>query len=249
MRSLHSLFILFLATALVGCSNTQFAATSTTPATADAAVVTTTTTTTTTVTPTPTPTVAVATCNSASSPTADLNIVSVAQLSDYAAKGLYAPSNIKIAVSTQNIAGTIYPGTVQISYTDLGAFHAGTFTASAGVNPIIDTLDDNGIWTAAYNTWFGGGNYFSGYFQDGYGAVVLTVRSTDANGCSSGEVYYKNFAATYAAQSPYRACWFIKAGPYDCRSLNTMFKSAIEPSNGYALLGTFSGLPKAAAFK
>ena len=110
---------------------------------------------------------------------------------------------------------------------------------------------------AEYNRWFtlNGKYYFSAYFQDAYGAVVLVfdnyVNLGDAQGSGvvSGSVYYKNFAQSYVQQSPYRKCWYIYSGPYNCRANAVMDKSAIYPGDGFKKLGTFSGLSKAAVMK
>lgn len=231
---------------LGGCTNTSFHIDdSTSGTTGVVASATPTTTTSTTPTPTPTATPTVATC--ASTNAVSLSIVSVGTLSDYAEKYLYAPTTVNLVVNLANAGNNRYAGNVQISYYDQGAYHVGSFDAPTGTNVSIDSLDDNGVQTAEYNYWYGGGAYFTGFFQDSYGAIVLSVTGKDANNCLNGSVYYKNFTATAAPQSPYRKCWFIRSGPYDCRAENIVSKSSPVP-DGYTLLGTFSGLPLTQAF-
>jgi hypothetical protein len=251
MDQIKIVFITLLAVFLLSaCSNTSFSVDDTTTATT--AVTTTTTDTpiatatpTATVTPTPTPTTG--TCGT--SQVVPLSITSVSTLSNYAAKYLYAPTTVNLAVSLYNSGNNRYAGTVQISYYDQGVFHAGTFDAPSGTNVSIDTLQDNGTQVAAYNYWYNNGTYFTAFFQDSYGAIVLSVTGRDSNNCLNGAVYYKNFTATAAPQSPYRKCWFIRSGPYECRADNIVTKSSRDPGEGYTLLGPFSGLPLTAAFK
>src|SRR5437868_71929 len=114
---------------LSGCTNTSFSVDDTVAATTTTTTVTSDTpTVTATVTPTPTP--ITATCGTTQ--VVPLNIVSVSTLSDYAAKYLYAPTTVNLAVSLYNAGNNRYAGSVQISYYDQGAFHAGTFDAAAG---------------------------------------------------------------------------------------------------------------------
>lgn len=173
---------------------------------------------------------------------------------------LNAPTNFKVTVSLQSTGsnGDRYGGTVQISYIDTGYQYTGTFTAGTGQNVSLDGLKDNGTYEADFNRWFssGGSNKFSGFFQDSYGSIVLVIDSVvnqgDAQGGSvvSGSIYYKNFAQSYATQSPYRKCWFIYTGPYACRDSGVINKSSVYPTDGgYRKLGTFSGLNVSQAFQ
>lgn len=91
------------------------------------------------------------------------------------------------------------------------------------------------------------------------GAVVLVIDSMndlgDGQGPTSanGSVWFKNYFAQYPmGPLPYTSCWFITAGPYDCRAwpssngVNT--KAALNPNNGYVRLGRFTNLNLKAAF-
>ncbi|MDG0816237.1 hypothetical protein [Bdellovibrio svalbardensis] len=184
--------------------------------------------------------------------------VSLAEFNSYVASHpLNNPSNFKITVELQKTASSRYGGTVKLSYTDTGYQYAGTFTAGTGTNVSMSGLKDNGTEESQFNYWYasGGKAVFSGMFQDSQGAIVVVVDSMinqgDAQGGSvvSGSVYYKNFAQSYATQSPYRKCWFIYNGPYNCRDSAIINKSSLIPSDGgYRKLGTFTGLSKSQAF-
>lgn len=183
--------------------------------------------------------------------------VSMAEMNTYVGTHpLNNPTNIQITVATTNQGEARYGGYVKISYTDNGIRYNGVFESGTGKNPNYSSLKDNSKYQAHYNYWFmlNGQKVFTGMFQDKYGAIVLTidsvVNSGDGQGGSyvTGSVYYKNFAYSYATQSPYRKCWFIYEGPYDCRSSTVINKNGIVPA-GYTKLGTFSGLNVAQAFK
>jgi hypothetical protein len=122
-------------------------------------------------------------------------------------------------------------------------------SASAGANISIPSLYNNGEITSAYNYWYNSNSNFSGFFQNSVGALVLSVSSVDSNGCASGSLYYENFPYTGAVQSPYRECWFISAGPFDCQDGGIENKSSLVPTSGYTLLGSFTGLPVSLAFQ
>lgn len=117
----------------------------------------------------------------------------------------------------------------------------------------------------------GGSVGFHGFFEDtrvqrlayGYqqmgGAVILVIDSTvdlgDGAGPTSanGSIWFKNyFQNTSMGPIPLTHCWFISAGPYDCRSwksgdgVNT--KASMYPNNGYVKLGTFTNLEIKKAF-
>ncbi|MEN0057585.1 MAG: hypothetical protein AAGB31_02025 [Bdellovibrio sp.] len=183
--------------------------------------------------------------------------VSLAEFNSYVAlHALNAPTNFQLSVNLTNAGSNRYGGTVKISYYDNGMQFVGTFTAGTGTNVKISGLKDNSRLEAEYNHWYlvNGQYNFSGFFQDAYGAIVVVIDEYidqgDAQGTStaSGSVYYKNFAQSYATQSPYRSCWYIYNGPYDCRSSAVINKSSTVP-DGYTKLGTFSGLNVTTAFQ
>ncbi|MGZ3774424.1 MAG: hypothetical protein ACXVCY_11325 [Pseudobdellovibrionaceae bacterium] len=193
--------------------------------------------------------------------TVTFNPVSFAEFNSYVAMHpLNNPTNFKITVDLQKVGDSRYAGTVKISYVDNGYNYQGTFSAGTGTNQDLYDLKDAGLLEAEFNRWFLINNqyYFSAFFQDAYGAVVLVIDSIaasnqgDAQGGDlqlSGSVYYKNFAQSYAKQSPYRKCWYIYSGPYNCRASAVIDKSSPYPGDGYTKLGTFSGLSKSAVFK
>ncbi len=184
--------------------------------------------------------------------------VSFTEFSNYVAlHALNNPSNYKVTVNLASAGSNRFAGTVKISYSDAGNNYVATFTAGSGVNQKLYDLKDSGKMEAAYNYWYvlGGKTVFSGYFQDAYGAIVLVIDGStnqgdgQGGGNVSGSIYYKNFAQSYATQSPYRNCWYIYDGPYDCRSSAVTGKASLYPTdNGYRKLGTFTGLSKVAAF-
>lgn len=184
--------------------------------------------------------------------------VSFSEFNSYVATHpLNNPSNYKLTVDLQDAGGGRFGGSVKISYVDTGYQYEGRFEAGMGKNQDLYDLQDAGVYEAEYNRWFsyGGKTVFSGFFQDTYGAIVLIVDNVvnqgDGQGAGyvTGSVYYKNFAQSYAQQSPYRDCWFIRSGPYNCRAGAVINKSGLYPADGYRKLGTFSGLVKSAAFK
>jgi hypothetical protein len=185
--------------------------------------------------------------------------VSINELNNYVGtRPVNNPTNFKLKIQLAQVGSTgKYAGTVSLSYTDTGITYTGSFSAGSGKNSSYSGLKDNNTYEADYNRWFtsGGKTVFSGFFQDQWGGVVLVVDNVvsqgDAQGGTivTGSLYYKNFAQSYATQSPYRKCWFIYDGPYNCRSGSVINKSAVIPNDGYIKLGTFSGVSKAAAFQ
>lgn len=187
--------------------------------------------------------------------------VSLAEFNSYVAlHPLNAPTNINLTVDMFNAGNGRYAGDIKLSYTDNGLQYEGVFSAGEGQNQDIKGLRDNNVMEAEFNRWYivNGKYYFSAYFQDQYGALVLVfdeyINGGDAQGSGtvSGTVYYKNFAQSYATQSPYRKCWFIYNGVFNCRSnvvnnKNQAPTSANMLADGYRKLGTFSGLDRAAA--
>lgn len=184
--------------------------------------------------------------------------VSINEMNNYVGtRPMNNPQDFKLKVQLNDVGNGKYAGTVSLSYTDSGVRYTGTFTAGSGKNASYSGLKDNNTLEAEYNRFFtaGGKTVFNGFFQDQWGAVVLVVDNVisqgDAQGGTivTGSLYYKNFAQSYATQSPYRKCWFIYDGPYNCRSGSVINKSAAIPNDGYKKLGTFSGISRAAAFQ
>ncbi|WP_413557421.1 hypothetical protein [Bdellovibrio sp. HCB209] len=184
--------------------------------------------------------------------------VSINEMNNYVGtRPMNNPTDFKLKVQLSDVGSGKYAGTVTLSYTDSGVRYTGTFSAGTGKNASYSGLKDNNTLEAEYNRFFtsGGKTVFSGFFQDQWGGVVLVVDNVisqgDAQGGTivTGSLYYKNFAQSYATQSPYRKCWFIYDGPYNCRSGSVINKSAVIPNDGYKKLGTFSGISKTAAFQ
>jgi hypothetical protein len=192
--------------------------------------------------------------------TVDFVPVSKATMEEYVASHpLNNPSNFKLTVNLKNAGNLRYAGEVRLSYQDAtcpGGTCTGIFKAGEGVNSTYDGMFDNGTMKSEYNYWFvfNGKTVFNGFYQDPYGAVVLVVDNSvnqgDAQGTStlSGSLYFRNFSTQFSTQSPERHCWFIYNGPYDCRSYTVINKTNTVPSDGYKLLGTFSGLVTSQAF-
>lgn len=201
--------------------------------------------------------------SSSSSSTSGSNVVdfvptSFTEFSNYVASHpLNNPTNYKLTVDLQKLESGRYAGSVKISYVDTGYQYQGVFESGSGTNQKLSGLQDNNMLEYNYNYWFkyGSKTVFSAYFQDAQGAIVLIVDNVvnqgDAQGGGyvSGSVYYKNFAQSYAQQSPYRKCWYIRSGPYNCRASAVIDKNSLYPADGFKKLGTFSGLAKSAAFK
>lgn len=169
---------------------------------------------------------------------------------------LNAPTNFKLTVDLTNNGGRYY-GSVKLTYEDNGQIWGSAgLDSGSGTNAELPYSSSNGLQEYAYNVWFNsGGKYvFSGVFQDNIGAVVLVVddvvSQADAQGGSyvSGSVWYRNFAQVQAPQGPYRKCWYITTGPYDCRDDAFIYKNSIYPTTNYRKLGTFGGLLKTKAF-
>lgn len=173
---------------------------------------------------------------------------------------LNAPYNYRLTVDLQDIGSGRYAGSVKVGYYDNGQYFEGVFESGSGYNQVSYHNLDVGKSEAEFNQWFmyGGKRVFHGFFQDAYGAVMLVIDDGidlgDGGGLTmvSGSIWYKNFTTSYAYQSPEK-CWFIRIGPYDCRTfvgpgdvINTT--SALYPGNGYRKLGTFTGLDKPRAF-
>lgn len=197
--------------------------------------------------------------------TVDFTPVNIQTMNEYVATHpLNNPSNFKINVNVAQVQAGRFGGAVSISYTDNNLNYNGVFKSGLGVNQTFKGMYDNGELESKYNYWFNhaGKTVFSGFFEDQYGAIVITLEPLTQNPPSGndgepilnqgykGSVYFKNFTTTPAPHSPYRACWFTYYGPYDCRSEVVQTKCGIAPgaASGYKLLGTFTNLNVKAAF-
>lgn len=185
--------------------------------------------------------------------------VSMQTMNEYVATHpLNAPTNFKINLNLVQSGSGRYGGTVSIGYTDNGIQYNGEFKAGLGSNQSFKGMYDNGELEAKYNYWFKLDNklVFTAFFEDQYGAVTITLvpQTTTTTGGNDAEpnlsgpykgyVYFKNFTTTFAQHSPYRSCWFVYDGPYDCRSNVIQTKCGLYPGAeaGYKLLGTFNNI-------
>lgn len=180
------------------------------------------------------------------------------------------PTNIRLNINLAQAASGRYGGSISISYTDNGQNHSGTASAGMGRNTIIEGGYDNDRLQADYNYWFTFENklVFTGFFEDQYGALTITLTPEEPVGGGNdaeplsvkykGSIYFKNFKSTSGAfmikNNPYRHCWFIYngsyGGPFDCRSNVIQTKCGLEPGAeaGYTLLGTFTNVDIKQAF-
>jgi hypothetical protein len=188
-----------------------------------------------------------------------------------------SPEDLQISVKLEDVGSGKFAGVVQISYYDNGQYYTGKFYADDRV--VGDGLSHghDGKHYAEYNRWFtwGGDEVFHGFFEDQLGAIMLIVNESvdegDGSGFSkvNGEIWYRNFQTTTALHGVI-PCWFIEAGPYECRTFLTNEEtlsttSALYPNqslyytqdnvnvpkvvgSGWSKLGEFTGLDKEKAF-
>ena len=171
-----------------------------------------------------------------------------------------------------------YGGTVSISFEDNGYYYEDNFSSLVnenhwyGAGTVSSNKENN-----RYNIWFtkNGDDVWHGFFQDSYGAIIIVIDETDDEGDGqgpsvvSGSVYVMNFPNKYNSivfgASP-TSCWFVKAGPYDCRTWksgngvdttkdiypyleNSSAGSFSAPkSEGYRKVGEFRGMSFQDAF-
>lgn len=223
--------------------------------------------------------------------TAALTLDSNAALTAYVAKHpVNNPTDLRISVKLKEVAQNQYAGDVYISYHDNGQYYTGHFMTLDAQNPSGSTAQSGTLYPgyrhSYYNNWFnsGGKLAFHGFFEDSLGAIMLIVDDAidlgDGSGAVevSGSIWFKNHYNTQFRPN-YQGipCWFLTAGPYDCRTFLTsggafgagelVTNSALyptqsqwftsksinpyvpeEPARGWRRLGTFSGLNKAKAF-
>lgn len=161
------------------------------------------------------------------------------------------PSDYKInlTLAQADDGAYYYGGTIKIGYYDVGSWYQGVFTAGTGKNASCSGCKDNDAYESTPNTFYmtGGKKVFSGFFQDRYGAIVVTLEPSSGSGDGDsglyqGTVWFKNFDNALASQSTYRKCWWIYSGPYQCRAANVINKTSYTSIDGYTKLGTFTGI-------
>ena len=202
--------------------------------------------------------------------TSDFVPVSLQVMSNYTMvpgnlTALNNPTNIAVNINLSQVSGGRYGGAVTISYVDNGIQHSAVLNAGMGKNPVISGGYDNDRLQADYNYWFTFENQlvFTGFFEDQYGAITLTLTPDIASGGGNdaeplsvkykGSIYFKNFVSSLGMQvknNPYRSCWFIYTGVFDCRSNVIQTKCGLAPGAeaGYTLLGTFTNVDIKKAF-
>jgi len=182
--------------------------------------------------------------------------VSFAEMTSYVAlHPLNAPTNIRLNVNLVNDGSGRYYGHLKIAYRDNNQEFSSYMDARNQRNQKFDYMKDNNVHEAEYNRWFtiNGKSVFTGFFSDAYGGIVLVIEGSEnqgdgqGGGLLKGSIWYRNFAQTSAPQSPYRRCWFVYDGPYNCRSSAVINKNSLT-IDGYRKLGTFTGLSKTKAF-
>lgn len=172
------------------------------------------------------------------------------------------PTNIKVNINLAQADAGRYGGSVIITYTDNGVQHTGVLKAGMGRNATIAGGYDNNRLEADYNYWFTFENrlVFTGFFEDSFGAITLTLTPDTATGGGTdaeplsvkykGEISFRNFRTEKT--TPYRACWFIYTGlnGQDCRSNVIQTKCGLSPGvdAGYTVLGTFTNVDIKQAF-
>lgn len=172
------------------------------------------------------------------------------------------PTDIKININLSQADAGRYGGSVTISYMDNGVQRTGVLKAGLGRNPTIKGGYDNDRLEADYNYWFTFENQlvFTGFFEDTFGAITLTLTPDAVTGGGNdaeplsvkykGEVHFRNFKTEKS--TPFRSCWYIYTGleGHDCRSNVIQTKCGLTPGvdAGYTLLGTFTNVDIKQAF-
>lgn len=206
---------------------------------------------------------------------------------DWVFRNLYAftqpvnnPTDLRISIKVGNNGNGKYPGRVLISYKDNNQYRTGRFITQNQTIPRGVSHGHEGKNHAEYNGWFtyGTTQVFRGFYADQYGAVLLIIDGGTSQGDGGGivdlrgEIWVKKFGVTPATQGQI-PCWFIEAGPYECRTylkdretvaLPTNLNNLLypghsphwygtdwipnEPERGWRRLGRFEGLNRARAF-
>lgn len=208
---------------------------------------------------------------------AKLDIASSSAANDYAGGTLDAATLWRVNVDLQPLDnGTTFGGEVKIAF--INSAYSSTNAQPYVQTFTSGTRASENIYNRIVNV--GGHRYYKGFFEDAnydyvkwmdlyntgekhtYGAVILIVdlESLDDEGSVNGEIWYLNYnKAVCGTKDPYfcyekseSRCWFIKAGPYDCRDF--VISDVIRPDAmmypvRYHRLGTFQGLTKSKAFK
>lgn len=172
------------------------------------------------------------------------------------------PTNIKVNINLAQADAGRYGGSVIITYMDNGVQHTGVLKAGMGKNIEMQGGYDNGKLEAEYNYWFTFENrlVFTGFFEDSFGAITLTLTPDVVAGGGNdaeplnvkykGEISFRNFKVEKTLF--YRACWFNYTGlnGQDCRSNIIQTKCGLAPGvdAGYTVLGTFTNVDIKQAF-
>lgn len=213
--------------------------------------------------------------------TADITNVTYSSLSFYA-KNAYVNNftDLKVNLNLRKFdpaPGTnrvSYGGVVSIEFRNNGQLYRDSFTSLINENHFygsgtVRTNEENN----KYNVWItkNGKQAWHGFFQDALGSIIIVIDEAtdlgDGQGATSvsGSIWVMNFGNTYAPLSP-TSCWFVSAGPYDCRTWkdgkqvntdrdifpyleNSNGGTLYQPkSEGYRKLGDFYNLDLQKAF-
>lgn len=142
------------------------------------------------------------------------------------------PTEVKVNINLQKFAPAAgstrssYGGVVSISFKDSGILWEDKFTSLMNESHwygqgTVRTNEENN----KYNVWIqkNGESYWHGFFQDNFGAIIVVIDDSDDRGDGSGptkvsgSIWVMNFGRSYAYVSP-TSCWYVYAGPYDCRT-------------------------------
>ncbi|RME17968.1 MAG: hypothetical protein D6797_01355, partial [Bdellovibrio sp.] len=156
-----------------------------------------------------------------------LQITSISTFSDFTLRPLSNPQDVKIHIDLKKM-GQGYGGTVSIEFIDAGYHGSGSFTSLARQGGLVTNNEENN----KYNIWFtnpsNGRPAYHGFFQDNYGSIILVIDGVTDLGDGagpldtvSGSLWYDNFydnGEVVTGPVPPTSCWFVSAGPYDCRA-------------------------------
>jgi hypothetical protein len=147
-----------------------------------------------------------------------------------------------------------YGGVVTIAFKTTSGNFEDSFSSLVNPNGMVKTDAENN----KYNIWRQVGDSWVGFFQDYYGSIIVIIDDVDdfgdgASTTANGKIYFKNHPEVPGPLSP-TSCWFVVTGPYDCRTWKSGKRvdvnAALYPngSDGYTLLGSFTGINVNKAF-
>lgn len=178
------------------------------------------------------------------------------------------PKNFKLNVDLTGDTSGGYGGRVVVAFEDNGRIMYGMGEANAGVVGQNQSWDNKytGKSYLEYNRWYrapNGQTMFRGFFQDRFvRSLVLMIDNGFNQGDGGaltdlgGKIFFKAFNnVPDPTQKPQTPCWYLgPIGPFFCAGYLTAggvigYTSDPNPGQGYVLLGEFTGLNRAKAFK